>query len=83
MGNDAVGTNYKITLFTEGIMDQMHVDVETKKIMPEAEREALAKVLQVGIKAVITLTPSMAVLDPGSIEQTTIKAKRVEDNRKK
>ena len=83
MGNDAVGTNYKITLFTEGIMDQMHVDVETKKPMPEAEREALAKILQNGIKAVITLTPSVAALDPGSIEQTTIKAKRVEDNRKK
>ncbi len=82
MQKPAVGTNYKITLYTEGIMDQMLVEVETKQAIPEAEKEMLAKEIQTAIKAVITLTPHVKVLNPGDIQQDTIKAKRVFDERR-
>lgn len=83
MQHAVVGTNYRIILYTEGIMDQMKVEVETKTPISDAEKAELAGTLATGIKAVITLGPTVEVLDPGEIKQDTIKAKRVIDNREK
>jgi phenylacetate-CoA ligase len=83
MKNPKVGSNYRITLYTEGVMDQMMVEIESRSILTESELQNLVKEIQREIKAVLTLGPEIKILEPGGIPKEGIKAKRVIDNRKK
>ncbi|MBI5000323.1 MAG: phenylacetate--CoA ligase [Euryarchaeota archaeon] len=79
----AVGSNYRIVLYRTGLLDQMRVEVEARRKMPDRDAEILAREIQDGIHSVVTLRPEVKVLPPGSIEQVTVKAKRVVDERPK
>jgi len=84
MKNPVVGGNWRMVLSTdENDMDQLTVEVETKKIISQIESDDLEKMLQSDIKSVIVFTPRVTVLPPNGIPQEGLKAKRVVDNRKK
>ena len=83
MKNSNVGSNYRLTLYTEDVMDHMLVEVEAKSNLSISAKQVLEKELQRGIKKVLTLTPKVKVLGPGGIPKEGIKAKRVIDNRQK
>ncbi len=84
MKDKTVGSNWRMILTTdENDMDQLTVEVETKKLLSQVDKTALEKKLKEQIKSVIVFTPSVSVLPPNGIVQEGLKAKRVVDNRKK
>jgi len=84
MKNPVVGGNWQMILTTdENDIDQLSVEVETKKILSKNDKELLEKNLKDQIKSVIVFTPKVNVLPPNSIIQEGLKAKRVVDKRKK
>lgn len=79
-----VGGNWRMVLTTDdNDMDQLTVEVETKKQLSQNDKTALEGKLKAEIKSVIVFTPSVSVLPPNGIVQEGLKAKRVVDNRKK
>ncbi len=78
---EGLSPHYRIVLTREGRLDAMTVEVEA---MPGArEYTAMATELAHHIKSVIGVSASVAILDPGAIERSTGKAKRVIDRRPK
>ncbi|MCS6854596.1 MAG: phenylacetate--CoA ligase [Elioraea sp.] len=78
---EGLSPHYRIVLAREGRLDSMTVEVEA---LPEAtERAAMASELAHHIKSVIGVSAAVSVLDPGAIERSTGKAKRVIDRRPK
>jgi len=75
---------FQIELTREGRMDQMAIAVEA---MPEtssdAARAASSKALSKKIKDVVGVSTKITVGDPGSVERSQGKARRVIDNRAK
>ncbi|WP_114374659.1 phenylacetate--CoA ligase PaaK [Elioraea thermophila] len=78
---DGLSPHYRIVLTREGRLDSMTVEVEA--LPGTGERAAMAAELAHHIKSVIGVSASVAVLDPGAIERSTGKAKRVIDRRPK
>ena len=64
-------------------IDQLTVEVESKKLLSQVEAMDLEETLKNDIKSVIVFTPRVTVLHPNSIQQAGLKAKRVVDERKK
>jgi len=84
MKDDKVGGNWQMVLTTdEDDVDQLTVNVETKRLLSQIDQIALEKKLREDIKSVIVFTPSVRVLPPDGIVQEGLKAKRVVDERKK
>jgi phenylacetate-CoA ligase len=83
MKNPSVGGNWRMIITTENDQDQLTVEVETKKPLSKVDSEKLGSVLKNEIKNVIVFTPRVRVLEPNSIVQEGLKAKRVVDKRKK
>lgn len=81
MKHESVGTNWRMVLFTEHDVDMLTVEVETKKPLSLVDKEALTKRLQQDIQSVLVFTPKVEVLDPNTIPETGLKAKRVIDER--
>ncbi len=78
---EGLSPHYRIVLTREGRLDAMTVEVEA---LPGAtEHTAMAGELAHHIKSVIGVSASVSVLDPGAIERSTGKAKRVVDRRPK
>jgi phenylacetate-CoA ligase len=76
--------HYQLEITREGHLDQVTVAVECQ---PELAADAAARQraqheLQSGIKAVIGITTRVAVGDPGSVERSLGKARRVIDQRR-
>jgi phenylacetate-CoA ligase len=76
--------HYQLEITREGHLDQVRVAVECQ---PELAADAAARQraqheLQSGIKAVIGITTRVAVGDPGSVERSLGKARRVIDRRR-
>ena len=83
MKNEQVGGNWRMILTTdENNLDQLTVEVESKKRLSKAEAESLEDDLKREIKSVIVFTPQLRVLPPAGIPQEGLKAKRVIDKRK-
>ena len=80
----ALSVHYQIILTREGRMDEMEIQVEAR---PEANdsivRKADAARLEQIVKDTIGITAKVRVLDPGSIERSVGKAKRIIDRRPK
>lgn len=71
--------HFQIELFRDGTMDGMRVHVE---LAPEGgDKAALASDLRARIRNVVGIGAEVAVGDPGSVERSQGKAKRVVDNR--
>jgi phenylacetate-CoA ligase len=83
MKNPSVGGNWRMIITTENDQDQLTVEVETKKPLSKVDSEKLGSVLKNEIKNVIVFTPRVRVLEPNSIVQEGLKAKRVVDKRNK
>jgi phenylacetate-CoA ligase len=80
----ALSVHYQIILTREGRMDEMEIQVEAR---PEANDSIVRKVdaarLEQVIKDTIGITAKVRVLDPGAIERSVGKAKRIIDRRPK
>jgi phenylacetate-CoA ligase len=80
----ALSVHYQIILTREGRMDEMEIQVEAR---PEANdsivRKDDARRLEQIIKDTIGITAKVRVLDPGAIERSVGKAKRIIDRRPK
>ncbi|MEL6233036.1 MAG: phenylacetate--CoA ligase PaaK, partial [Pseudomonadota bacterium] len=78
----ALAPHFQIELSREGRMDAMRVRCE---ILPDAlgAREAAAATLGQRIKETIGVSAEIAVLDPGGVERSEGKARRVVDTRPK
>lgn len=73
---------YQIELYKSGRMDAMRVHVEaTPDAGDELSRTAAARMLAKRIKDMVGVTCEIIVGDPGSVERSQGKAKRVIDNR--
>ncbi|MEL6207802.1 MAG: phenylacetate--CoA ligase PaaK [Pseudomonadota bacterium] len=79
-----IAPHFQIELHTEGRMDAMRIHVEA---LPDAAgdtaRAAAAGVLRGKVKDVVGVTADVVVSDPGEVERSQGKARRVVDNRQK
>lgn len=75
--------HYQLLLTREGPLDAMTVAVECEPGTDEAERAAAAKELAHHVKAMIGVSARIDVRDPGAIERSVGKARRVVDKRPK
>jgi phenylacetate-CoA ligase len=81
---DGLAPHYQLVLTREGRLDAMTVRVEAEPGFAGAEaRAALAQALAHHIKSVIGVSTGVEVVDPGAIERSTGKARRVVDLRAK
>lgn len=84
MATGGVAPHYQIELYKAGRMDAMRVYVEA---MPDAADElsktAAARMLTKRIKDVVGVSTEIIVGEPGDVERSQGKAKRVVDNRDK
>ena len=78
MATDGLAPYFQIELLREGAMDQMRVHVETQT---GGDKDALSDALKKRIKMIVGVSAEVAVGDPGSVERSQGKAKRVVDNR--
>ncbi len=79
----ALSMHYLIVLSREGRMDEMQIQVEARPDATPEARKAAAKQLEQSIKDTIGITARVDVMDPGTIERSLGKAKRIVDRRPK
>ncbi len=75
--------HYELIVSRDGHMDNLAVRVEAEPSHAGGDRKAHAKHLQHRIKSLIGITTAVEVIDPGAIERSQGKAKRVRDLRPK
>lgn len=75
--------HYQLVLTRDGRMDNMEIQVEARPEASFPAREAATKQLVQSVKDTIGITAVVNVLDPGSIERSVGKAKRIIDRRPK
>ncbi len=75
--------HYQLVLTRDGRMDNMEIQVEARPEASFPAREAATKQLVQSVKDTIGITAVVTVLDPGSIERSVGKAKRIIDRRPK
>lgn len=84
MATGGIAAHYQIELYKSGRMDAMRVYVEA---MPDAADElsktAAARMLTKRIKDIVGVSTEIVVGDPGDVERSQGKAKRVVDSRDK
>jgi phenylacetate-CoA ligase len=73
--------HYQLVLTREGPMDSMTIAVECEPGTDDAERAAAARILAHHVKAMIGITAAIEVRDPGAVERSVGKARRVVDRR--
>jgi phenylacetate-CoA ligase len=73
---------YQIELFKDGVMDAMRVHVESLPNSADGEAQTVqAATLAHRIKEVVGVSAQIIVADPGAVERSQGKARRVVDNR--
>ncbi len=81
---DGLAPYYQIELSKDGRMDAMRVLVESLPGAADGEAQAVqAATLSHRIKEVVGVTAKITVADPGTVERSEGKARRVIDNRPK
>ncbi len=84
MATGGLAPYYQIELYKSGRMDAMRVFVEASADSPdEMSKTAAARMLTKRIKDVVGVSTEIVVGDPGDVERSQGKAKRVIDNRDK
>ncbi|WP_114952061.1 AMP-binding protein [Sphingosinicella terrae] len=77
----ALAPHFLIELSRPGRLDEVRLRVEARDGCGEAERAAAARELAGHVKGCVGISVSVQVGDPGTIERSTGKAKRVDDRR--
>ena len=81
---DGLAPHYQLVLTREGRLDAMTVRVEAEPGLASPEQRAgLAQALAHHVKSVIGISAGVEVVEPGTIERSTGKARRVVDLRAK
>ena len=83
MRYEEVGSNWRMIINTENRVDNLTVEVESKSPLSQMESMDLEEKIKNDIKSVIVFKPKISILQPKSIVQEGLKAKRVIDNRKR
>ncbi len=84
MATGGLAPYYQIELYKAGRMDAMRVFVEAEPdSTDEASRTAAARMLTKRIKDIVGVSTEIVVGDPGEVERSQGKAKRIIDNRSK
>ncbi len=84
LATDGLAPHYELKVTREGRLDQLTVRVEaTPEAATHEARMILAERLQHHIKSVIGVTCTVEVVEPGAIERSIGKAKRIVDLRPK
>ena len=84
LATGGLANHFQIELFRAGRMDAMRVHVEcTPDATDEASKTAAARMLTKRIKDIVGVSTEIDVKDPGEVERSQGKAKRVVDNRPK
>ncbi|WP_237215623.1 phenylacetate--CoA ligase PaaK [Falsiroseomonas oryziterrae] len=73
--------HYQLILTREGPLDSMTIAVECEPGTDDGERQAAGKALAHHVKAMIGVSAAVDVRDPGAIERSVGKARRVVDKR--
>jgi phenylacetate-CoA ligase len=77
----ALSGHYQLEVSREGLLDQLLVRCELRPEAGGADRDAVGAVLQGRIKTLCGVTAQVVVLDPGALERSAGKARRVVDRR--
>ncbi len=84
MATGGLSAHYQIELYKSGRMDAMRVYVEAAMdATDELSKTAAARMLTKRIKDIVGVSTEIVVGDPGEVERSQGKAKRVVDNRDK
>ncbi len=84
MATGGLAPHYQIELYKSGRMDAMRVFVEaTEGSTDEMSKTAAARMLTKRIKDMVGVSTEIVVGDPGEVERSQGKAKRIIDNRDK
>ncbi|MGC9370001.1 MAG: phenylacetate--CoA ligase PaaK [Paracoccaceae bacterium] len=84
LATGGLANHFQIELFRAGRMDAMRVHVEcTPDATDEASKTAAARMLTKRIKDIVGVSTEIDIKDPGEVERSQGKAKRVVDNRPK
>ena len=82
MATGGIAAHYQIELYKSGRMDAMRVFVEAvHDAADELSKTAAARMLTKRIKDIVGVSTEIVVGDPGDVERSQGKAKRVVDNR--
>ncbi len=84
MATGGLAPHFQIELYTAGRMDAMRVHVEAESdAADELSKTAAARMLSKRVKDIVGISIEVNVGDPGAVERSQGKAKRVVDNREK
>ncbi|GGH23918.1 phenylacetate-CoA ligase [Cribrihabitans marinus] len=84
MATGGIAPHFQIELYTSGRMDAMRVYVEADPdAADELSKTAAARMLTKRIKDMVGVSTEIVVGDPGEVERSQGKAKRVVDNRER
>ena len=73
--------HYQLVITREALLDEVQVRCEIQPAHAQADRVAIANNLQQRIKTLIGVSTQVQVLDPGAVERSLGKARRVIDQR--
>ncbi len=85
MGIEGIGPYYQINVYRKGYLDELEVVVELVSpdvLEPYSKLEDLERNIQHKLYSVLSINARIKIVQPGSLERTTGKAKRVFDHRK-
>lgn len=83
LATGGLAPHFQIELYRSGRMDAMRVHAEAEpKAADELSKDGAARMLTKRIKDMVGVTAEIIVGEPGSVERSEGKAKRVVDNRK-
>lgn len=85
MGIEGIGPHYQINIYRKDYLDQLEVVVEliTPDVLePYSKLEELEETIQHKLYSVLSINARIKIVQPGTLERTTGKAKRVFDHRK-
>jgi phenylacetate-CoA ligase len=81
MKNKSVGGNWRMIITSENDIDELIIEVELQKHISKTDIIKLEQKLKNDIKSVIIFTPTLRFLSPNALPDTSLKVKRVIDQR--
>lgn len=85
IGIEGIGPHYQINIYRRDYLDQLEVVVELISpdvLEPYSKLEELERTIQHKLYSVLSINARIKIVQPGTLERTTGKSKRVFDHRK-